>query len=216
MEDVLSVYHRPYDETLPVVCLDEAAKQILSEEREPLPMKCGQTERFDNEYVREGTAALFMAFEPLVGSRSVFVRERRTCLDFAQVVRLLVEEKYAQAVKVVIVLDNLNTHGSHSLYEAFEPEVAKRISDRIEWHFTPKHGSWLVTKQVLSAMAEIELSVLAKQCLDERMQSREFLTKQVAAWQERRNNAQAKVKWQFTTANARIKLKHLYPQILTC
>ena len=216
MEDVLSVYHRPYDETMPVVCLDEAAKQILSDEREPLPMKCGQVERFDNEYVRDGTAALFMAFEPLAGSRSVFVRERRTALDFAEVVRVIVEEKYVTAVKVVIVLDNLNTevcpkrspHGTHSLYEAFAPEIAKRIVDRIEWHFTPKHGSWL-------NMAEIELSVLAKQCLDERMQSREFLTKQIAAWQERRNNAQSKVKWQFTTADARVKLKHLYPQILT-
>jgi hypothetical protein len=208
MEDVLSVYHRPYDEKFPVVCLDEAAKQILSDEREPLPMKCGQVERFDNEYVREGTAALFMAFEPLAGSRSVFVRERRTAVDFAQVVRFIVEEKYATAIKVVIVLDNLNTHGTHSLYEAFEPEVARRIADKIEWHFTPKHGSWL-------NMAEIELSVLAKQCLDERMESREFLTRQIAAWQERRNTAEAKVNWQFTTADARIKLKHLYPQILT-
>ena len=122
--------------------------------------------------------------------------------------RFIVEEKYAQAVKVVIVLDNLNTHGTHSLYEAFEPEIAKRIADRIEWHFTPKHGSWL-------NRAEIELSVLAKQCLDERMQSREFLMQQVAAWQERRNNAKAKVNWQFTTADARVRLKHLYPQILT-
>ena len=218
MEDVLSVYHRPYDETMPVVCLDEAAKQILSDEREPLPMKCGQVERFDNEYVRDGTAALFMAFEPLAGSRSVFVRERRTALDFAEVVRFIVEEKYVTAVKVVIVLDNLNTHGTHSLYEAFAPEIAKRIVDRIEWHFTPKHGSWL-NREIASGdfldMAEIELSVLAKQCLDERMQSREFLTKQIAAWQERRNNAQSKVKWQFTTADARVKLKHLYPQILT-
>ena len=216
MEDVLGVYCRPYDATMPVVCLDEAAKQILSEAREPVPMKCGQVERVDSQYVREGTAAIFMAFEPLGGSRSVlvfvpnttFVRERRTALDFANVVRFVVEEKYADAVKVVIVLDNLNTHGVHSLYEAFDPVVAKRIADRIEWHFTPKHGSWL-------NMAEIELSVLAKQCLEERMESQEFLTRQIAAWQERRNKAEAKVNWQFTTEQARIKLKQLYPQILT-
>lgn len=208
MEDVLSVYHRPYDRNFPVVCLDEAAKQILSEARGSLPMTAGQVERVDSEYVREGTAALFMALEPLAGSRSVFVRERRTAVDFAQIVRFLVEEKYVDAIKVVIVLDNLNTHGAHSLYEAFDPATAKQIADRIEWHFTPKHGSWL-------NMAEIELSVLAKQCLSERMGSREHLTSQVAAWQERRNNAKAKVNWQFTADDARIKLRKLYPQILT-
>jgi len=208
MEDVLSVYHRPYDVNFPVLCPDEAAKQILSDARKPIAMTCGQVERADSEYVREGVVALFMASEPLAGNRSVFVRERRTALDFAQVVRFLVEEKYAGAVKVVIVLDNLNTHGAHSLYEAFDPATAKRIADRIEWHFPPKHGSWL-------NMAEIELSVLAKQCLAERMGSLEHLTAQVLAWQERRNKAKAKVNWQFTTEQARIKLKKLYPQILT-
>lgn len=208
MEDVLSVYARPYDAAFPVVCVDEAAKQILSEVREPLAMKQGQVERVDNEYVREGTAALFMASEPLAGKRSIFVRDRRTALDFAQVVRFVVLEQYADAVTVVFVLDNLNTHGPHSLYEAFDPETAKRINDRIEWHFTPRHGSWL-------NMAEIELSVLARQCLSERMESRERLASQVAAWQERRNAAKGRIDWQFTTEDARIKLKRLYPKILT-
>ena len=208
MEDVLSVYQRPYDAAYPVVCLDEAAKQILGEVREPLPMKNGRVERVDNEYERHGTAALFMAFEPLAGDRSVWVRKRRTCVDFAQVVRDLIEEKYAEATKVVLVLDNLNTHGAHSLYEAFAPDVAQRINARIEWHFTPRHGSWL-------NMAEIELSVLARQCLTERMESQERLAAEVKAWQARRNGAKVRVDWQFTTSDARIKLKRLYPQILT-
>lgn len=208
MEDVLSVYQRPFDAAFPVVCLDEAAKQILGEVREPLPMKSGQAARADNEYERRGTAALFMAFEPLAGARAVWVRKRRTCVDFAQVVQALVEHKYAAATKVVLVLDNLNTHGSHSLYEAFAPEIAQRINERIEWHFTPRHGSWL-------NMAEIELSVLARQCLSERMESQERLEHQVKAWQARRNAARVKVDWQFTTGDARVKLKRLYPQILT-
>lgn len=208
MEDVLAVYQRPYDAAFPVVCLDEAAKQILGEVRKPLPMKSGQMKRVDNEYVRQGTAALFMAFEPLAGKRSVWVRKRRTCVDFAQVVRELVEERYEKAAKVVLVLDNLNTHGVHSLYEAFAPEIAQRINARIEWHFTPRHGSWL-------NMAEIELSVLARQCLEERMESQERLEHEVNAWQKRRNTAKVRVDWQFTTGDARVKLKRLYPQILT-
>lgn len=207
MEDVLSVYARPYDASSPVVCFDEAAKQILSEVREPLALKPGEVKRVDNEYVREGTVALFMASEPLAGKRSVFVRDRRTAIDFAHVVRFLVLEQYADAVTVVFVLDNLNTHGPHSLYEAFDPETAKRINDRIEWHFTPRHGSWL-------NMAEIELSVLARQCLAERMESRAKLEREVTAWQTRRNAASVTVDWQFTTADARIKLKRLYPKIL--
>lgn len=208
MEDVLDVYARPYDAAFPLVCLDEAAKQILGETREPLPMKPGQVERADSEYARHGTAALFMAFEPLAGVRSVFVRERRTALDFAQVVRHLIEGAYPEAERIVLVLDNLNTHGAHSLYEAFDPATARRLSEKIEWHFTPRHGSWL-------NMAEIELSVLARQCLAERMGSRERLASEVAAWQERRNAAKSRVDWQFTTADARIKLKRLYPRILT-
>jgi len=208
MEDVLTVYQRPYDAAYPVVCLDEAAKQILGEVREPLPLKSGEVERVDNEYARRGTAALFMAFEPLAGQRSVFVRARRTCIDFALVVRDLVEEKYVEATKVVLVLDNLNTHGAHSLYEAFAPEIAQRINERIQWRFTPRHGSWL-------NMAEIELSVLARQCLEERMESQERLTAEVSAWQVRRNAAKVRVDWQFTTSDARVKLKRLYPQLLT-
>lgn len=208
MEDVLEVYARPYESCFPLICLDEAAKQILSETRKPLPLEPGQPVREDHEYARHGTCALFMAFEPLLGKRSVFVRERRTALDFAQVVRFLVLEKYASARKLVIVLDNLNTHGSHSLYEAFEPEQARRLCERIEWHFTPKHGSWL-------NMAEIELSVLARQCLKERMESREHLEREVAAWQVRRDTASVRVDWHFTTVDARTKLKRLYPKILT-
>jgi len=207
MEDVLEVYARPYDAARPLVCLDEAAKQILGETREPLPMGPGQVARVDSEYARHGTAALFMAFEPLVGMRRVFVRERRTAVDFAQVIRCLVEEAFPKAAKVVLVLDNLNTHGPHSLYEAFEPATARRLAEKIEWHFTPRHGSWL-------NMAEIELSVLARQCLGERMGSRERLASEVAAWQERRNAARLRVDWQFTTADARVKLKRLYPKLL--
>jgi len=208
MEDVLDVYARPYDAACPLVCFDEAAKQILGETREPLPMGPGRVARADSEYARHGTAALFMAFEPLVGARSVFVRERRTALDFAQVVRHLVEEAYPEAAKVVLVLDNLNTHGAHSLYEAFDPATARRLAEKIEWHFTPRHGSWL-------NMAEIELSVLARQCLGERMGSRERLASEVAAWQGHRNAAKSRVDWQFTTADARVKLKRLYPKLLT-
>jgi hypothetical protein len=208
MEDVLDVYARPYDAAFPLVCFDEAAKQILGETREPLPMGPGQVRRADSEYVRQGTAALFIAFEPLAGKRSVWVRERRTALDFAAVVRYVLEEQYPEAARVVLVLDNLNTHGPHSLYEAFDPATARRLAERIEWHFTPRHGSWL-------NMAEIELSVLARQCLAERMESRERLTSAVAAWQDRRNAAAVRVDWQFTTADARVKLKRLYPKILT-
>ena len=207
MEDVLEVYSRPFDSRFPVVCLDEAAKQILGEVRPSLPLEPGKAIRSDNEYVHQGTCSLFMAFEPLAGKRSVLVRERRTALDFAEVVRFLVLEKYAEAEKVIVVLDNLNTHGPHSLYEAFEPWEARRICERIEWHFTPKHGSWL-------NMAEIELSVLARQCLSERMESLELLTQSVSAWEVRRDAASVRVDWQFTSADARVKLRRLYPKIL--
>ena len=204
---MLEVYSRPFDSRFTVVCLDEAAKQILGEVRPPLPLEPGQPIRCDNEYVRHGTCALFMAFEPLAGKRSVLVRERRTALDFAEVVRFLVLEKYTQAERVVLVLDNLNTHGPHSLYEAFEPWEARRIGERIEWYFTPKHGSWL-------NMAEIELSVLARQCLSDRMESLEALRCAVFAWETRRDAVSVRVDWQFTSADARVKLKRLYPKIL--
>ena len=212
MEDVLEVYERPYDEQRPVVCLDEAAKQILSEVQEPLPMKPasasgGQVERYDNEYERHGTCALFMLFEPLVSWREVLVRERRTGLDYAHAVRHLCDEKYPDAEKIILVQDNLNTHGVWSLYQAFEPHQAQRLAQRIEWHYTPKHGSWL-------NMAEIELSVLARQCLKDRMESRDHIEEQVKAWQKRRNAAQVEIEWRFGVQDARCKLKQLYPKLL--
>ena len=216
MEDVLEVYARPYDAKRPQVCFDEAAKQILSEVREPIPPKEGKVERVDNEYKREGTAALFMLSQPLAGKRRVLVKDRRTAKDFADAIRLMVEEMYPDAERIVLVLDNLNTHGAHSLYERFDPVTARRLAERIEWlehgsavsDFTPKHGSWL-------NMAEIELSALATQCLAERMESREHLEREIAAWETQRNAASVAVDWQFTTADARIKLKRLYPSNLS-
>jgi hypothetical protein len=207
MEDVLEVYHRPYDPTHPQVNLDEAAKQLPAEARAPLPMKSGQPERVDNEYTREGTAALFMVFEPLAGRRHVFVREQRKRVDFAAVIKTLCDDLYPRAEKIVLVMDQLNTHGIASLYAAFPPAEALRLARRLEIHHTPKHGSWL-------NMAEIELSVLARQCLDERMENQARLTRAVAAWERSRNAAAVRVNWRFTTADARIKLKHLYPTIL--
>ena len=207
MEDVLEVYARAYDPRRPQVCLDEAAKQILSEVRAPLPMEPGQGERVDNEYARHGTCALFLLFEPLAGKRQVPVRERRTGVDFAHVIRGLVDETYPQAQQIVVVLDNLNTPGPHSLYEAFPPEQARRLAERIEWHYTPRHGSWL-------NRAEIELSALSSPCLAERIGSREHLEREVAAWEVVRNAASVKVDWRFTMQEARNKLKRLYPSIL--
>jgi DDE superfamily endonuclease len=208
MEDVLEVYHRPYDESRPLVCLDEASKQLVGEVVEPIPAEPGQPQRYDYEYVRNGTANLFMVTMPLLGWRAVHVTERRTAVDFAEVVRWLVEEVHEEAEKVVLVMDNLNTHKLASLYEAFPPERARRIAERLEIHHTPKHGSWL-------NMAEIELSVLARQCLDRRIETREELEREVAAWEEERNERQVGVKWRFTTADARIKLRHLYPAVQT-
>ncbi len=204
MEDVLEVYHRPYDEKRPLVCLDEASKRLVGEVIEPIPAEPGQPERFDYEYTRNGTANLFMISEPLPGWRAVHVTERRTAVDFAEVVRWLVEELHEEAEKVVLVMDNLNTHKLASLSEAFPPEQARRIVEKLEIHHTPKHGSWL-------NMAEIELSVLARQCLDRRIESAEILRREVAAWEEDRNERMEEVKWQFTTADARIKLRRLYP-----
>jgi hypothetical protein len=206
MEDVLEIYHRPYDPERPVVCLDEASKQLIGETRTPLPAEPGRPERFDCEYVRNGTANLFMLSEPLLGWRTVFVTERRTAVDFAEVVRWLVEELHSDAAKVVLVMDNLNTHKPASLYEAFPAEQARRIAERLEIHHTPKHGSWL-------NVAEIELSVLSRQCLDRRMETAETLRREVAAWEEPRNDRAAEVQWRFTTADARIKLRHLYPTL---
>ena len=204
MEDVLDVYHRPFDATRPLVCLDEASKQLIGETVQPLPPEPGQPERFDYEYVRNGTANLFMISEPLLGWRAVQVTERRTAKDFAEVVRWLAEEVHPEAETIVLVMDNLNTHKLASLYEAFPPEQARRIAERLEIHHTPKHGSWL-------NMAEIELSVLSRQCLNRRIESMDEMRQEVATWEEERNEQAVEVRWQFTTADARVKLRRLYP-----
>ena len=204
LEDVLEVYHRPFDERRPLVCVDELPVQLVGETRLPLPAAPGRPQRYDYEYVRNGTANLFLAFEPLVGWRAVEVTERRTAKDFAEFLRWLVEELHADARRVVLVTDNLNTHTPACLYEAFEPARARAIAARIEWHYTPKHGSWL-------NMAEIELAALSRQCLGRRIASREELEREVWAWQQERNERGVEARWQFTTAKARVKLHRLYP-----
>jgi len=204
MEDVLEVYHRPYDAQRPVVCMDECSKQLIAEVREPLPPKPGHVAKQDSEYERRGTANVFMAVEPLAGQRTTQVTERRTRVDWARFVQILLTTVYPLVEKVVLVMDNLNTHGIASLYEAFAPEVALALAARLEIHYTPKHGSWL-------NMAETELSVLARQCLDRRIDDRDAMARDIAVWQADRNAANARINWQFKTANARIKLKRLYP-----
>ena len=206
MEDVLDIYARPYDPKRPQVCFDEGGKQLIGDVRPPLPVRPGQPAREDYEYERHGTANLFMVFEPLAGTRHVEVTERRTNQDFARVIRRLVDEWYPQAEKVVLVLDNLSTHTPAALYEAFPAEQARALAQRLEIHYTPVHGSWL-------NVAEIELSVLAKQCLDRRIGSAERLRSEVDAWAHERNTDQSRVVWRFTTADARTKLRNLYPQI---
>jgi transposase len=206
MEDVLDVYHRPYDPQQPVVCMDECSKQLIGEVREPLPAKPGQVAKYDSEYERRGTANVFMAVEPLMGKRTVRVTDRRTRVDWARFIRLLLLTIYPRAGKVILVMDNLNTHGIASLYETFDPETARALAARLEIHYTPKHGSWL-------NMAECELSVLEKQCLGERIGDEATLREQVLIWNADRNNRSKKIDWQFETADARIKLRRLYPQI---
>lgn len=206
MEDVLEVYTRPYNPARPVVCFDEATKQLVGEVQTPLPLQPGQPMRVDYEYERRGTANLFMVFEPLAGQRRVKVTDRRTAVDYAHVIRDLVDVYYPKAEKIVLVQDNLNTHAPASLYEAFEPAEARRILERLEIHYTPKHASWL-------NMAETELSVLGRQCLDRRIPDQPTLAHEVAAWENKRNTATVKVDWHFTTTDARIKLKRLYPSI---
>lgn len=206
MEDVLEVYTRPYDPRFPQVCLDETSTQLLAETRPPLPMRPGRPERYDYEYERQGVGNLFMLFEPLRGWRHVKVRERRTKADWAWCIKELVEVCYPQAQRVVLVMDNLNTHTPAALYEVFPPAEARRLAERLEIHYTPKHGSWL-------NMAEIELSILVRQCLDRRIPDLAALTQQVTAWEERRNAHGSTVDWRFTTADARIRLRHLYPSI---
>ena len=204
MEDVLDVYQRPYDARRPVICLDEKSKELHTTPRGELKMKPGREQRQDYEYARQGVANLFLSVEPLSGRRRVRVTERRTALDFAEQLRLLVEEDYPDAETIVLVTDNLNTHTPACLYACFDPSHAHRIARKLEWHYTPEHGSWL-------NMAECELSVLARQCLPRRIPDLPTLTTEVAAWEARRNAAQVTVDWHFTTADARIKLKRLYP-----
>jgi DDE superfamily endonuclease len=206
MEDVLEVYHRPHDPTRPLVCLDETSKQLVAETRTPLPMQPGEPARYDYEYERNGTANLFMLFAPLDGFRHVEVTERRTAVDYAHILKDLSDVHFASAQKIQLVQDNLNTHCAASLYEAFEPAEARRLVERFEWHYTPKHGSWL-------NLAESELAVLSNQCLARRIPDAGTLKREVAAWQLRRNTHHAKANWRFTTADARIKLKSLYPAL---
>jgi len=206
MEDVLEVYKRPYDPKRPVVCLDETSKQLIGEVLAPVPAASGQVAHYDYEYVRNGVANIFMISEPLAGQRDVEVTDRRTKKDYGQCLRKIADEMYPDAEVIVLVQDNLNTHSPSSLYETFEPAQAKRLADRFEFHYTPKHGSWL-------DMAEIELGILGRQCLSRRIDNLDDLKRETAAWNTARNAAGTKVNWQFTTADARIKLKRLYPSI---
>lgn len=206
MEEVLEVYQRPYDPQRPQVCMDETSKQLLADTRPLLPAQPGVPERVDYEYQREGVADLFMFFEPLAGKRHVKVSEHRTRKDWALAMQELANVQYPDAEVIVVVMDNLNTHSPASFYETFDPAEALRLANRFEFHYTPKHGSWL-------NMAEIELSVLSRQCLDRRIPDQETLEREVQAWEAERNAQVVKVLWRFTTADARIKLKHLYPLI---
>ncbi len=206
MEDVLSVYTRRYDPRFPQVCMDEASKQLLKDAREGEDVRPGSAKRVDYEYKREGVANLFLFCEPLRGQRWVDVTEHRTRADWAYQIKDLVDVRYPEAERIVLVMDNLNTHSPSSLYEVFPPVEAKRLADKLEIHYTPKHGSWL-------NMAEIELSVLSRQCLERRVPDMETLQAEVAAWQERRNTAGGRINWRFTAEDARVKLKKLYPSI---
>ena len=206
MEDVLEVYKRPYDPLFPVICLDETNRQLIEETRKSIASGPGRVKKIDYEYRRRGVVNLFMMFEPLAGKRHVRVRKQRTRVDFAHVIRELCDELYPDAEKIVLVMDNLNTHNVGSFYEAFEPAEARRLAEKLEIHYTPKHGSWL-------NMAEIEISVLSRQCLSRYISTQEKMRSEVAAWQQKRNQVKAAVDWQFTTADARIKLRKLYPEI---
>ena len=206
MEDVLEVYKRPYDPNNPQVCMDESSKQQIEEVRSPIPAQAGQVERYDTEYERNGVSNLFMFFEPLRGWRHVEVTDRRTALDWAEQIRDLVDVHFPEAERITLVMDNLNTHTPASLYKAFAPEEARRILERLEIHYTLKHGSWL-------NMAEIELSILSKQCLDRRISDQATLKQEVTAWEAECNAKTTSMDWRFTTEDARIKLKRLYPTI---
>lgn len=207
MEDVLEVYQRPYDSKRPVVCMDELSKQLIKEARQPIPAYAKRIEKYDTEYERNGVANLFLYIEPLKAKFATTVTTQRTKPDWAKTIRELVDERYPDAEKIVLVMDNLNTHFGASLYETFEPEEAWRLLDKLEIHYTPKHGSWL-------NIAEIGLSMLSGQCLDRRIPDMTTLVREVATWTKKVNLAHKKIDWQFTTADARIKLKRLYPTIL--
>ena len=204
MEDVLDLYQCPKDAVNPLVCVDETSQQHIKETRQPLPVIAGSPSRYDSEYERNGVSNLFMIFAPLQGFRHVEVTDRRTSIDFAHICRDLVDAHFPNAEKILLVCDNLNTHKPASLYKAFPAHQARRIAEKIEFHYTPKHGSWL-------NMAEIELSVLSRQCLCRRIPDQQTLKHEIQAWQSRRNQQDTTVKWQFTTDDARIKLKKLYP-----
>jgi transposase len=206
MEDVLEIYHMPYDPDYPVVCMDESCKQLIGEVRKPMPCVPGKPERMDDEYVRNGVVEIFMEVEPLAGKRHVAITENRTRKDWAMQIRQMLDERYPSALKVRLVMDNLNTHTIASLYETFKPGEARRLAERLDIHYTPKHGSWL-------NMAEIELSVLKGQCLNRLIPDITTMRTEVAAWEKDRNNSAKNIVWQFTTPDARIKLKRLYPKL---
>src|SRR5690554_5471573 len=206
MESVLDVYKTPYDKRYPVVCMDESPKQLIKQTRIPIARKPGQDAKEDYEYSRQGVANIFMANEPLKGKRYIRIKKSKTKKDWAHFVRYIADQLYPRAIKILLVMDNLNTHKPSALYETFPPEEAKRIWDRFEFIYTPKHGSWL-------NMAEIELNVLNHQCLNRHISSEEKVKQEVAAWQENRNNKGGKINWQFTTRDARVKLRKLYPSI---
>ena len=206
MEEVLEVYHRPHDPACPLVCLDETSKQLIKETRVPIPARPGRPARTDYEYERNGTTNIFMLFAPLDGWRHVAVTDRHAAVDYAHLLKEVADRWFPDAAKIALVQDNLSTHKPASLYEAFPPAEARRLVERFEWHYTPKHGSWL-------NMAETELSVLSSQCLDRRLSTRQMLIDEVTAWEAARNKHHAKADWQFTTADARVKLKRLYPSL---
>jgi len=206
MEDVISVYELPYDHDYPVVCMDETCKQLIGEVHEAIPCAPGRQARVDHEYIRNGVAQIFLEVEPLTGKRHVAVTEHRTRKDWAWWIKGMLDERHPNAVQVRLILDNLNTHCLASLYEALEPQEARRLAERLEIHYTPKHGSWL-------NMAEIELSALNGQCLDRRIPNMQMMQHHMAAWENDRNNRQSKIHWHFTNADARTKLKHLYPKL---
>lgn len=206
MEDVIALYERPYDKDYPVVCMDETCKQLVGEVRQGMPCAPGKPARVDHEYVRNGVAEVFLEVEPLTGKRHVTAVEHRTRRDWAWWIKGMLDERYPTAVQVCLVLDNLNTHCLASLYETFAPQEARRLAERLEIHYTPKHGSWL-------NMAEIELSALSRQCLNRRIPDLQAMQAQMAAWELHRNNRQSSIHWRFTTADARVKLTHLYPKL---